>query len=367
MVAGRLVAGPGDLGAWIPMQSIAKTAAPDVGSGGRTVNVAQFLRRPEAGSILGLIAVYAFFAVFGGETFVTAPGTSSWLNVAAEIGIVALPIGLLMIAGELDISIGAIIPAASLTMAIVSGFYGAPDLVGILAALAVGLLVGFVNGFLVVRTGVPSLIVTIGTMFGVMGLTLGFSVLLTGSTSTAILPHPLTQLLLGQFVGGMFAVLIFWWAAIIAAFYFLLHVSPVGNWIFALGGDKVSARNAGIPTERLTIALFMLSGLCAAFVGMTQAIVYTSAQVATGQSFIFNSIMCVVIGGVLLTGGFGSIVGIVLGTLTFSIVNQGIFFTGFDPNLGSLIIGALLLLAVMMNDTFRRMALSYANKKKQRG
>lgn len=342
----------------------ATTTAPRAGRAGLLQNFGQFTRRPETGSVLGLVTVFLFFAVFGGANFLGAPGLSSWLNVAAETGIVALPIGLLMIAGELDISIGAIIPAASLTMAVVSGFYGAPDLVGIAASLAVGLLVGYINGVLVVRTGVPSLIVTIGTMFGVMGLTLGISVLLTGSTSTAIIPNPVTQMVLGQFVGGMFAVLIFWWAAIIAAFYYLLHVSPVGNWIFALGGDKVSARNAGIPTARLTISLFMLSGVCAAFVGMSQSIVNTSAQVAGGQSFIFNSIMCVVIGGVLLTGGFGSIVGIVLGTMTFSIVNQGIFFTSFDPNLGSVIIGALLLLAVMTNDVFRQMALSYSAKKK---
>ena len=323
----------------------------------------QFARRPEAGSVLGLVAVLVFFGIFGGATFLGAPGLSSWLNVAAETGIVALPVGLLMIAGELDVSVGAVIPAASVTMAVVSGYYGAPDVVGIVASLVVGLLVGCVNGFLVVRTGIPSLIVTIGTMFGVMGLTLGFAVLLAGNTSTAIIPRPVTQFFLGQFLGGMFAVTIVWWAVFIAAFYYLLHVSPVGNWIFALGGDKVSARNAGIPTERLTIALFMLSSFCAAFVGMSQSIVNTSAQVASGQSFIFNSIMCVVIGGVLLTGGSGSIVGIVLGTATFSIVNQGVFFTRFDPNLGSIIIGILLLLAVMTNDSFRRMSLSYSKKK----
>ena len=348
------------------MQSTTKptTTAPSTEAHSLLSSFGQLARRPEAGSILGLVAVFVFFAIAGGENFVTSAGFSSWLNVAAEIGIVALPIGLLMIAGELDISIGAIIPAASLTMAVVSGFYGAPDIVGIVASLCVGLLVGFINGLLVVRTEVPSLIVTIGTMFGLMGLTLGLSVLLTGSTSTAIIPGEATKMLLGQFIGGMFAVLIIWWAIIVVAFYYLLHVSPVGNWIFALGGDKVSARNAGIPTERLTISLFMMSGFCAAFVGMSQAIVYTSAQVATGQSFIFNSIMCVVIGGVLLTGGFGSVLGIVLGTITFSIVNQGIYFTSFDANLGSVIIGALLLLAVMMNDTFRQMALSYSAKKK---
>lgn len=322
-------------------------------------------RRPEMGSFLGMVAVFIFFAIFAGTVFVSPAGFSSWLNVAAEIGIVALPVGLLMIAGELDISIGAVIPAASLTTAVVSGHFGAPDVIGIMAGLGVGLLVGFVNGVLTVRTQVPSLIITIGTMFAVMGMTLGFSVLLTGSTSTAIIPSAAAHTFLGQYIGGMFQVTILWWVVMAVLMAYLLHVSPFGNWIYALGGDKVSARNAGIPTSRLTIALFMISGFAASFVGVSQAIVYQSAQVAGGQSFIFNSIMCVVIGGVLLTGGFGSIVGIVFGTITFAIVNQGIYFTSLDPNLGSVIIGALLLVAVLMNDTFRKMALSYSTKKKK--
>jgi len=337
------------------------TAPPGKPASGNSL--ARLARRPEAGSFLGMLAVFVFFSVSAGAAFLSPAGFSSWLNVAAEIGIVALPIGLLMIAGELDLSIGATIPASSLTVAVVSGHYGAPDIVGIAAGMAVGVMVGYVNGVLVNRTKVPSLIVTIGTMFALMGLTLGFSVLLTGSTSTAIVPSEMSQALFGQFVGDMFQVTIFWWMAIALGFVYLLHVSPVGNWIYALGGDRVSARNAGIPTERLTTSLFVISGACAAFVGVTQAMVYQSAQVAGGQSFIFNSIMCVVIGGVLLTGGFGSIVGILLGTITFSMVNQGIYFTSFDPNLGSVIIGALLLVAVLMNDTFRRMALSYSSKK----
>ncbi|MGJ8573395.1 MAG: ABC transporter permease [Hoeflea sp.] len=327
--------------------------------------IGRFMRRPEAGSLLGMLAVFVFFVLSAGMIFLSPAGFASWLNVAAEIGIVALPIGLLMIAGELDLSIGSVIPASSLTLAIVSGHFGAPDAIGIAVALALGLGVGFLNGFIVNRTGMPSLIVTIGTMFAVMGLTLGVSVMITGSTSTSIVPADLSKSVLGQFVGGMFAVTIFWWMGFIAVVAYVLHVSPVGNWIYALGGDRLSARNAGIPTERLTIGLFMLSGCAASFVGISQAMIYQSAQVAGGQSFIFNSIMCVVIGGVLLTGGFGSVLGIVLGTITFSMVNQGIYFTGFDPNFGSVIIGALLLLAVLMNDTFRQMALSYSTKKKK--
>ena len=130
-----------------------------------------------------------------------------------------------------------------------------------------------------------------------------------------------------------------------------------------MGGDKESARNVGIPTDRLTIMLFVASSTSAAFVGMCQTILYNSAQVSGGMSFIFNAIVAVVVGGVLLTGGFGSVIGIFFGTLTFAVVNQGIYFTSFDANWASLIIGILLLLAVLMNNTFRKMALSYAPKK----
>ncbi|NRA53076.1 MAG: ABC transporter permease [Gammaproteobacteria bacterium] len=324
----------------------------------------RLVRRPEAGSFIGMLAVFLFFVFAAGEIFVSPAGFSSWLNIAAEIGIVALPIGLLMIAGELDLSIGAVIPASSLMVATISGHFGLPEGVGIIAALSMGLLIGFINGWLVLKTELPSLIVTIGMMFSVMGLTLGLSVLITGSTSASITPSELSQFLLGQFIGGMFQVTILWWFAAIIVFGYILHVSRIGNWIFALGGDRVSARNAGIPTEKLTISLFMMSSLAASFVGISQAMVYQSAQVAGGQAFIFNSIMCVVIGGVVLTGGFGSVIGVVFGTITFAIVNQGIYFTDLDPNMGSIIIGALLLIAVVSNDTFRKMALNYSNKKK---
>jgi simple sugar transport system permease protein len=308
--------------------------------------------------------VYAFFSVMGGAVFIGAPGWSSWLNIAAEVGIIALPVGLLMIAGELDISVGSIIPASSVTTAVITGYFELPVLLGIASGLGVGLIVGYVNGVLVTRTTIPSLIITIGTMFVVMGLTLGLAVLIAGSTSVFLVPDPTTKLLLGTFIGGMFNVSIFWWIGFSLVLFFLLHVSPIGNWVFALGGDRVSARNAGIPTAGLTVALYMLSGFAAAFVGILQLMTYQNAQVAAGQPFIFNSIMCVVIGGVMLNGGAGSVVGIVIGTATFSIVNQGIFFSGLDPNVGSVIIGVLLLTAVLSNDGFRALALKYSTKKR---
>jgi len=343
-------------------QASGKTITPPVAP----PSIGGVVRRPEMGSFIGLIAVFAFFSFFGGADFVSASGAASWLNVAAELGIVALPVGLLMIAGHLDLSVGTVIPASSMAIAIVSGLYEAPIIVGIIAALGIGLAVGFINGYLVIRTDLPSFVVTLATLFAVAGLTLGFSIILAGSTSVALEAGPVAKQLFGEFVGGKFQVTVFWWLGAVVVFGFILTFSRYGNWIFAIGGDKVSARNAGIPTDRLTIALYMASGLCSAFVGMSQAILYNSAQVSAGQSFIFNSIIAVVIGGVMLTGGYGSVVGIVLGTLTFSNVHQGIYYTGFDANWASLIIGILLLAAVLMNNTFRTMAMAYAPRTKAR-
>lgn len=328
------------------------------------LSVGNLLRRPEAGAFLGLFGVLAFFIIFGSAKFLEPAGAASWLNVAANLGIVALPIGLLMIAGDLDISIGAMIPAGSMTVAIISGYYGFPIWLGMLGSIGIGLIVGLTNGYLVVRTAVPSLIVTLGTLFAVQGLILGVSVLVTGTTSVALTADPWAKFLFGQFLFGSFQVIIVWWIAITALFVFFIHFSPYGNWVFAMGGDRGSARNAGIPTAGLTIILFVLSSTSASFVGMCQAILFNSAQVSGGMTFIFNAIISVVVGGVLLTGGFGSVIGIFFGTITFAVVNQGIYFTTFDRNWSSLIIGVMLLIAVLMNNTFRHMALTYSPKKK---
>jgi simple sugar transport system permease protein len=329
------------------------------------------LRRPESGAFLGLVAVLIFFGIFGGLTFLKIAGLSSWLNVAASLGIIAIPVGLLMIAGELDISVGAMVPAGAMMTAVIGGHYDLPIWFGIAATLAFGMIVGLVNGLMVVRTAVPSFIVTLGTLFAVQGILLGLTVLVTKSTNVALKTEGAAKALFGDFVsfGGIFPpgqlqAVVIWWILATAAYIFFVHYSRYGNWIFAMGGDKVSARNAGIPTDRMTIVLFVLSATSAAFVGMCQAILFNSAQVSGGQSFIFNSIIAVVVGGVLLTGGFGSVVGIFFGTITFAIVNQGIYYTDFDRNWSSLIIGVLLLFAVLMNNTFRKMALTYAPKKK---
>ena len=329
-------------------------------------SLGRLTRRPEAGALIGTIGVYVFFLVFGSSQFTSPGGIASWLNVAAELGIIALPVGLLMIAGELDLSVGSVLAAGSMTLAIVSGHWNAPLFVGIAAALLVGLLTGLANGLLVTRTKVPSFVVTLATNFALAGLTLGLSQVITGSSSVAVNPDPTTKSLFGTLIGGKFENATFWWLAAIVVTAWILHVSRYGNWIFAVGGDQESARATGIPVHRVKIALYIASGFCAALVGVIQTVLYNAAQTANGQSMVFDSIIAVVVGGVLLTGGYGSVIGVVFGTLTFAIVNQGIYYTSFNSNWASLILGVLLLAAVLMNNTFRNLALSGSRRRKAR-
>jgi simple sugar transport system permease protein len=346
------------------MTTHASDTAPPAAAGTPSTSSGFSLRslthRPETGALIGTLGVFAFFAVFGGSNFLAAGGTASWLNVAAELGIIALPVGLLMIAGELDLSVGSVLAASSMTLAIVSGHWGGPMILGILLALGVGLATGLLNGIIVTRSNVPSFVVTLATLFGVAGLTLGLSRVITGTTSVALKPDALSKAVFGTLVKGQFEVAIFWWVGFAALVAWMLQMTRYGNWIFAVGGDKESARATGIPTHQLKIALYMCSGFGAALVGVIQTILYNGAQVANGQAFVFNSIIAVVVGGALLTGGYGSVPGVILGTLTFAIVNQGIYYTGWNSDWASFILGVLILAAVLMNNTFRRLALSYA-------
>lgn len=348
------------------------------GASGGGFSLLGLFRRPEAGAAAGFILIFLFFSYFGWDkNFLTPLGSSTWLNFASKVGIIAIPIGFLMIAGELDISVGALIPAGGIVVAMGVGLYDLNIWVAVLLSLGVAAAIGFINGMIVTRTKVPSLIVTLATLFVIAGLNAYISKQLAGTTQHS-LPDvgPVSEFILGDYHSLIFGSdeskltifrslqsSFFIWIAVAVACYYILHVSPWGNWIFAMGGDQESARNAGIPTNRLKIALFMLSAMSAALVGITEAVLANTASTTTQFGMIFNTIICVVVGGVLLTGGFGTVTGVVFGTLTFGIVFQGINFTTFDKDLNLLFIGALLLIAVLMNDTFRTMATSMSTKK----
>ncbi|MFM6971155.1 MAG: ABC transporter permease [Rhodoluna sp.] len=196
-------------------------------------------------------------------------------------------------------------------------------------------------------------------------MTLGLVRLITGTTSIHLEDKSFVKELFGGKFLDQFENAIFWALGAAIVVTWILQVSKYGNWIFAVGGDIVSARAAGVPVEKTKIFLFMATGLGASIVGVIQCLLYNGTSTSGGQSFVFNSVIAVVIGGVLLTGGYGSVIGIVLGACTFAIVNQGVYYTGWDSDWAALILGILLLSAVLMNNTFRRLAMSTSDKKKK--
>lgn len=314
------------------------------------------IRRPEFGAFAGMILVYIFFAVAGKGGFLTLAGTANWMNTASELGVLAVPVGLLMIAGEFDLSVGSVIGASSMIVSIGNGLYSLPMWIAIVLAFVIGALIGLANGIITVSTRLPSFIVTLAVLFIVAGAALGFSRLFSGTTAVTLTPEGSARAIFGSQAAG-FHVSILWWIAITAIASWILTQTPYGNWIFATGADRNAARSAGVPTDRVKISLFAATALGAVLVGVLQTIQYSGGDVTYGRDFVFDAPVAAVIGGVLLTGGYGSAIGVFLGSVIFGIVNMGIFYTGWNSDWAQLVLGTLLLLAVLGNNYFRKLAL----------
>jgi simple sugar transport system permease protein len=317
------------------------------------------LTRPELAAVAGAVLVFAFFAVVAGDRgFLTGGGTASYLEVAAQLGIVAVPVSLLMIAGEFDLSVGSMVGAAGMIIAISTTQYGWPLWAGVLAAFVVALGVGLFNGYVVIRTGLPSFIVTLGMLFALRGLTIGFARLLTGRTQLGLgesaSGSPLGTIFAGSF--GDFAVSIIWWIGLAVLGTWVLQRTVFGNWTFGAGGNASAARNVGVPVARVKITLFVCTALSAALLATIQVLDAGSADVLRGELLELQAIAAAVIGGVLLTGGYGSVIGALFGALIFGMVQQGIFFTGVSTDWFQVFVGVMLLLAVVFNNFVRKRA-----------
>jgi simple sugar transport system permease protein len=318
----------------------------------------RLLHRPELGAAGGAVAVWAFFSLYaGGSGFLSRAGTATYLEIASELGILAAAVSLLMIAGEFDLSIGSMIGASGMIIALLGAELGWSIWAAIAVAAAVALAVGFLNGLIVVRTRLPSFIVTLGTLFMLRGATIGVTRLVTGRTQVGGLReaagHASAEAVFGSTIGG-FSVSIVWWIAIAGLAAWVLVRTRPGNWIFGVGGAPEAARSLGVPVSRVKIALFMTTSLAACLVAAFQAVKYAGADVLRGTGKELEAIVAAVIGGTLLTGGHGSVVGAAFGALIFGMVQQGIVFAGVDSDWYKVFLGAMLIAAVLVNSYVRR-------------
>jgi simple sugar transport system permease protein len=233
----------------------------------------------------------------------------------------------------------------------------------IIAALALALAIGYLNGLMVVRTGLPSFIITLGSLFIVRGATIGITRLLTGRTQLGgvddVVGYNSAKAIFAAeiSIGGVnFAASIFWWILLTVVGSYVLRQTQFGNWIFGVGGSKVAARMVGVPVNRVKIILFMTTAAAAWLLATIQAINFTGADVLRGTQSEFEAIIAAVIGGNLLTGGYGSVVGASFGALIFGMVRQGIVFAGVDADWFMVFMGVMLLLAVLANNFIRQRA-----------
>ena len=340
------------------------------------------MARPELGAVAGTILVFIFFAfVAGGSGMFTALGVINFLEVSAQLGIIAVAACMLMIGGEFDLSIGSMIGAAGVIIAIPAVQFGVPLWLCILLAFAFACVVGYINGTIVIRTGLPSFIVTLAALFILRGATIGFTRLITGRTQVSGLGPLVEQdwlapvfhgdvgyalfkwaagagIILARpdgepFVRGV-PMSIIWWLVLTVVCAWILLRTRVGNWIFASGGDPVAARNVGVPVARVKKGLFMFTACAATLYACVQVLDQGSADVLRGVLKEFEAIIAAVIGGTLLTGGYGSVIGASFGALIFGTVRQGIFYTGANTDWFQVFLGCMLLIAVIFNNYIRR-------------
>jgi simple sugar transport system permease protein len=343
-----------------------ETAAPPVRPDERLVRVGRLTRlltRPDIGAFLGAVAVFFAFGYFARAVdWIHDPAIAAgWTDQAAQYGIVAVPVALLMIGGEFDLSAGVMIGSSGLLLGYLTTYQDLHIWPAIGLVMLFGLAVGFINGVAVIKTKLPSFIVTLATFFVLQGVNAAGTLQLTGTTAiqdvdTASGFDSARKFFAGDVTQWDFKVKVLWWIGITIVGAWILAKSRFGNWIYSAGGDPVAARNTGVPVVRTKIALFMMTSATAALMGIIETFELRSMQSGEGVGLEFIFIICAVVGGCLLTGGYGSVIGTVFCAAMLGMVQLGIVDAQWDSNWTYTFQGAILFAAVLLNTLVRSRA-----------
>ncbi|MFH8467266.1 ABC transporter permease [Streptomyces sp. NPDC017991] len=348
-----------------PAASSSPPASPAAPKDGRTSErslARRLAARPEIGALIAAIAVYIFFFAVA-SPFREASSLANVLYEASVMGIMALPVALLMIGGEFDLSAGVAVTTSALTASMWSFQLSMNVWTGVIVALVVALAIGAFNGYMLVRTGLPSFLITLGSFLILQGANLAITKLFTENVATDSISDmdgfdQAKSVFASEIgIGGVdVKITVFYWLILAAAATWLLLRTKFGNWIFATGGSQESARAVGVPVTFTKIALFMGVGAGAWFVGMHILFSFNTVQSGEGVGNEFLYIIAAVIGGCLLTGGYGSAIGAVIGAFIFGMVSQGIVYANWNPDWFKAFLGVMLLLAALVNLWVRRQA-----------
>ena len=370
------------------MSDVATEGAPAGGPAGKPDErlaslgpLQRLLRYPSSGAVIGVVVVLALFVFIANPAMFSPRGVLNWIEVSAQLTVLAVGACLLMISGEFDLSVGSMIAFSGMVMALLVVFGGLPAWAAILVGFFVAMAIGFLIGTIRVRSGLPSFVVSLAFLFILRGASIVSARLFNETTLIGGLggykdTDFIAFLFGGEAFGGFFVwladvgvigklangapvvsglpMVVVWAVVLTIAATYVLTWTRFGNWIFATGGDANAARSSGIPVNRVRTLLFVFSAFCATVFAATQVFDFGSADASRGLLKEFEAIIAVVIGGALLTGGYGSVIGAMLGALVFGIVSQGFFYTGVDGDWFQIFLGAVLLGAVTFNTYTRK-------------
>jgi simple sugar transport system permease protein len=323
----------------------------------------RFLESPIAGPLITLVAVTVLLAILvPNDTFLTMRSMSGIVNAATLTGIITIGVTLLMICGEFDLSVGALMAVGAFLYGGITMKGGSP-LLAVLAGLMVPGLLGALNGFLVIRTGIPSFIVTLGTQAIYRG---ALYVISTGIMLQTVAEVPVYSVFNGRLdiladaiKNANFRTSLFWLLGMVALFQLVLVRTRYGNHVFAVGGNPGAAKAAGVNVNRTKLISFIISGFLAGMAGVMLFSQYKTAKIATGSGEELNAIAAAVVGGTLLTGGAGSIIGALLGVMIISMLRTGIILlkVPFIPSDNFVaVVGVTIVVAAVFNYWIRRQA-----------
>jgi len=330
-----------------------QAAVQDAGKLSAPIHKRSFKWPPEFGILFVLIGIALIFEVLGwyirGQSFLGNPtGLLIMILQVSEIGLIAIGVTMVIITGGIDLSSGSVVALAAMvaaslaqssdatSRAVYPALLNLPIILPVLAGLAVGVCIGFINGTLIVKTGVPAFIVTLGMMVSARGL----AKLYTHGQPVSMLTDNYSWI-----GSGANPVIIF--LAMALLFHIVLRYTRFGKCTYAIGGNPVAARVSGINIGRHLIIIYSIAGLLtgiAAVIGSARA---QSGQSGMGVSYELDAIAAAVIGGTSLSGGIGRITGTVIGALILGVISSGFTFLGVDSYLQEVIKGAIIIIAVV--------------------
>lgn len=347
----------------------------------------RLVRRPEIGAFVVMVVIIVALALASDGRAFNALGVKNNIAIIAQFGIIATGAALLMIAGEFDLSIGSMIGFAGMSMAMMLkwglpfGLGAATPLTAFLLTLVMTLAIGWLIGTIVVRSGLSSFIVTLAFLFFLRGITEVAYRLINKSTQISGLQDFKETSWFAELMGGEvfswfydawfalggnlnrrgeqwvtgFDARLLWWIIIAGVAYFVLSRTQLGNWIYATGDNKESARANGVPVNRVKIGLFMFTAFCATIFAACQVFDTNTSDAAKGNLKELEAIAIAVVGGTLMTGGFGSVLGVIFGAVTVGLVANAVFFIPWiDGSWFRVFVGTVLLAAVFANERIRK-------------